>query len=47
MKQQKVSLDDADLEALEEICREEGGSISGLIRKTVKFWLKARKEAKA
>jgi len=47
MKQAKTSLDNAELEALEDIAREEGGSISGLIRKAVKFWLKARKEAKS
>lgn len=42
MEQIKVSLEEADLAALEDIARKTGGSISGLIREAVKYWLNGR-----
>jgi metal-responsive CopG/Arc/MetJ family transcriptional regulator len=45
MKQVKVSLEEEDLDALEDISKDQGQKISALIRKAVKFWLKEAKKA--
>jgi len=42
MPQVKTTLEKEDLETLENISRETGQTISGLIREAVKYWLRGR-----